>query len=103
MNEHARIPTALPVASQTGRRASARRSDYLAPDCSGENFFAIDGSLQDLLTLYMPEAARMQIAPHLSRLGEVAGGRLNDLADLSDKHPPTLHPRDKYGRDEEWL
>ena len=104
MNEHTRIAAAAPLlSSQTGRRAAARRSDYLARDCSGENFFAIDRGLQDLLTLYMPEETRTQITPHLARLGGVAGGRLNDLADLADKHTPVLHSRDKYGRDEEWL
>ena len=33
----------------------------------------------------------------------LAGGRLDELARIADKHPPVLHPRDRFGRDEDWI
>ena len=43
------------------------------------------------------------LEPHLAELGELAGGRLHDLSDQAERHQPMLHPRDGYGRDEEWV
>lgn len=94
---------AAATASLAGRAAVARRSRHLAPDCSGLNFYEIDRSLRDLLGLYMEAPLLAHLDPHLDRLGRLAGGRLNDLADLADKHPPRLHHRDRFGRDEEWI
>ncbi len=75
----------------------------LAPDCHGLNFFDIDHSLQALLPLYLPDDLRKHMTPHYRRLGEIAGGRLDELARLSDRHGPVLHARDAFGRDEEWI
>jgi acyl-CoA dehydrogenase len=91
------------LARLADRAASARRSQHLAPDCGGLNFYDIDHGLRDLLPLYMDPALLDHLRPHLSRLGEVAGGTLNDLAEAADKNPPRLHARDRYGRDEEWI
>ena len=33
----------------------------------------------------------------------VAGGDLDRWADQADKHPPVLHNRDRFGRDEQWI
>lgn len=78
-------------------------SDWIAPDTHGQNFFEMDQSLQGLLKLYLPEALREHMTPHYSRLGEIAGGKLDELARMSDKHAPVLHARDPFGRDEDWL
>ena len=78
-------------------------SDHVAPDCRGMNFYRADEALRRLLDLYMEPALRAHLEPHLDRLGELAGGRLDELADAADKHPPVLHPRDRFGRDEEWI
>ena len=75
----------------------------LAPDCHGLNFFDIDRSLQDLLPLYLPDDLREHMIPHYRRLGAIAGGRLDELARIADRHGPVLHPRDAFGRDEEWI
>ncbi len=75
----------------------------LADDVRGANFFEIDASLRSLLTLYCPEELRNHMWPHWRNLGELAGGRLDELADIADKHPPVLHPRDRFGRDQEWI
>jgi acyl-CoA dehydrogenase len=85
------------------RQAAAERSAALAPDCRDLDFWAIDRGFQDLLSLYMTPELLSQLRPHLARLGQVAGGRLDELAEIADKHPPVLHARDRYGRDEEWI
>ncbi|MGH6778956.1 MAG: acyl-CoA dehydrogenase family protein [Bradyrhizobium sp.] len=90
-------------ASLAGPAAVAQRSGHIAPDCAGLNFYEIDRSLRDLLTLYMDAPLLAHLTPHLRELGELAGGRVNELADLADKHPPQLHHRDKFGRDNEWI
>ncbi len=69
------------------------------PETRGANFFAIDRSLRDLLTLYLPEEDRRHLEPHFMRLGALIGDRLDDLAAAADRNPPVLHPRDRQGRD----
>ncbi len=75
----------------------------LAQDVRGQNFFEIDHSLQSLLRVYCPDALREHMWPHWQRLGEVAGGRLDELADIAERHPPKLHHRDRFGRDNQWI
>ena len=84
------------VPAPTGSRA-------VAPDCRGQDFFALDASLQALLGLYLDESVRRRLWPHYERLGRLAGGRLDALAAEADRHPPVLHPRDRFGRDQEWI
>ncbi len=43
------------------------------------------------------------LKPHLEQLGLLCGGRLAELSDAAERHPPTLHYRDRFGRDEEWI
>jgi len=78
-------------------------SDWIAPDCSGMDFWAADRSLRDLLSIYVPSRLLNDLTPHYKRLGALAGGRLDELARIADRHPPVLHARDKYGRDEDWI
>jgi acyl-CoA dehydrogenase len=103
MNQMAPITTPTVPSSLAKREAVAHRSRHVAPDCSGLNFHESDRSLRDMLRLYMDEPLLSHLSPHLDELGRLAGGRLNDLADLADKHPPILHHRDRFGRDEEWI
>ncbi len=77
--------------------------DWIAPDCHGLNFFDIDKSLQGLLELRMDDAVRNHMLPHYQRLGEVSGGRLDELSRMADRHDPQLHTRDGFGRDEDWI
>jgi acyl-CoA dehydrogenase len=84
-------------------RAAKRGSDWIAPDCAGQDFFALDHGLRDLLTLYLPPTLHDALLPHYRRLGALAGGRLDELARVADRHPPVLHPRDRFGRDEDWI
>jgi len=76
---------------------------HIAPDVHGQNFYAIDRQFQDLMSLYMEPGLRAAMTPHFHRLGELAGNRLDDLAMTADKHPPVLQPRDRFGRDEDWI
>ena len=71
----------------------------IAPDTSGLNFYRADPSIADLLRLYLPADLFAHIDPHLEKLGEMAGGRLDECGRLADRHPPVLHQRDRFGRD----
>ncbi|MTH96188.1 acyl-CoA dehydrogenase family protein [Roseibium sp. RKSG952] len=82
---------------------TAELADLVAPDCHGLNFYEIDRSLQDLLTLYVPEDLRVHLQPHLERFGALVGNEVDDWSRLSDRHPPVLHHRDPRGRFEDWI
>jgi acyl-CoA dehydrogenase len=76
-------------------------SDWIAPDCAGMDFFAADRGLRDLLALYLPRDVLAHLTPHFQHLGQLAGGRLDELARTADRHPPVLHPRGRFGRDQD--
>ena len=78
-------------------------SDWISPDCAGMDFFATDQGLRDLLAIYLPPEVLEALTPHYQRLGQLAGDRLDELARTADRHPPVLHARDKYGRDQDWI
>lgn len=81
----------------------AQSSDAIAPDTTGLNFYRADPALADLLRLHLPEALMRHIEPHLDRLGELAGGVLDECARMADRHPPVLHQRDRFGYDRQWI
>jgi alkylation response protein AidB-like acyl-CoA dehydrogenase len=76
-------------------------ADWVAPDCAGMNFFDEDAGLQSGIEAYLPDDLKQAVIPEMRRLGEIAGGRLDELARIADRHPPVLHPRDRFGRDRE--
>src|SRR5450631_3043514 len=80
-----------------------RGANQLAPDCAGQNFYAIDRGLRGLLRLYLEPDDFRRLEPHFDRLGALAGGRLDELARTADKPPPELNARDRFGRDEDWI
>ena len=82
---------------------SASQPGLLAPDTTGMNFYRADPALTDLLRLHLPDALFRHIEPHLDRLGELAGGYLDECARLADRHTPVLHQRDKFGRDTQYI
>jgi acyl-CoA dehydrogenase len=92
-----------PHAPRSPATARPQGPDHLGLDCSGENFYAIDRGLRDLLRLYLTPDDFKRLEPHFHRLGELAGGRLDELARAADKHPPVVSPRDRFGRDEDWI
>jgi acyl-CoA dehydrogenase len=78
-------------------------SDWIAPDCAGMDFYHADSGLRDLLAIYLPPDVLDRLTPHYQHLGQLAGGRLDELARIADRHPPVLHPRDRFGRDQDWI
>lgn len=73
------------------------------PDTRGLDLWANDTSLQQLLGLYLPAELYDHLRPHLARLGAMVTTRLDDLSHAADRHPPTLHQRDRQGRDRPWI
>ena len=72
---------------------------HIAPDCAGMNFYEIDKSFQASIRVNMEPTVWRHFEPMLQRLGAVAGNELDRLARVVDRHPPTLEPRDRFGRD----
>lgn len=75
----------------------------IAGDCAGWDFWAVDRGVRDLIGLYLDQSAHRHLLPHFERMGQLAGGRLDALARVADRHPPVLHARDRFGRDEDWI
>lgn len=69
------------------------------PDRHGANFYATDAELQSLLKLYLPADLLAHLQPYLQRMGELAGGRIDELAGIADKNPPELEYRTRSGQD----
>jgi acyl-CoA dehydrogenase len=76
-------------------------SQHVAPDCRGENFWDLDPGFQALLRRYFSPELYEHIAPLLRELGELAGARLDTAATLANEHSPQLHPRNRFGEDED--
>ncbi len=72
---------------------------HIAPDCAGLNFYGIDPSFQASLRVNVAPEVLRHFEPWLQRLGAVAGNELDSLARLVDRNPPSLEPRDRFGRD----
>jgi len=68
---------------------AARLADPI-PDSLGQNLYLADADLPALLSLYLAPDLLAHLTPHLHRLGELAGGRLEQLAAQADKHTPEL-------------
>jgi acyl-CoA dehydrogenase len=75
--------------------------DLPIPDRFGANAFEEDREFETLLQLYLPEDLLQHLRPHLVRLGELAGGPLDALANTADQHPPTLEHRTRTGVDQQ--
>jgi acyl-CoA dehydrogenase len=81
--------------------AAAQLPPHPVPDRHGASLFAADPQLAAVSAVYLPEALHRHLLPHLARLGERAGGELDELAQTADKHPPALQVRSRTGRDEQ--
>lgn len=69
------------------------------PDSAGLNAYAADTALQDLTRLYLDDANYELAQPELDRMGRLVGDRLEELALVADKNPPTLQIRARNGAD----
>jgi len=74
-------------------------NEHPVPDRHGANFYETDPELQALLKLYLPAELLAHLQPHFARMGELAGGRIDELAGIADKNPPTLEYRTRAGED----
>jgi hypothetical protein len=70
------------------------------PDARGLNLYRADPMADALSGLYLPGPLFEHLRPQLDRLGALAGGPLDELASIADKHPPTLSVRTRRGADE---
>ena len=76
-------------------------SSHPVPDQHGANLYTTDPGLRALLRVYLPPELLTHLTPHLERLGALAGGTLDELANTADKNPPELEHRSRSGRDEQ--
>src|SRR6186713_2618005 len=73
------------------------------PDSRGTNLFQADPSFAALLGLYLAPELQRHLAPHLERLGALAGDELDVLAATADRNPPALHHRTRAGEERQWI
>jgi alkylation response protein AidB-like acyl-CoA dehydrogenase len=73
------------------------------PDRHGLSLLEADPSCPNLLSLYLEPQLLEHLMPHLARLGELAGGELDDLARVADRNPPVLHHRTRAGMEKQWI
>jgi acyl-CoA dehydrogenase len=76
-------------------------STHPVPDQRGVNLFDTDRQLLELLPVYLPAELLSHLRPRLRALGQLAGERLDDLAAVADRNPPTLEVRTRVGVDED--
>ncbi len=69
------------------------------PDSRGLNLYHVDRDAAVLFSHYLPDALFRHLAPTFDRLGGLAGGRLDELAGIADRNPPTLSVRRRTGED----
>ncbi|UOD49502.1 acyl-CoA dehydrogenase family protein [Orrella daihaiensis] len=88
---NAPLPTTLATAS----------FEHPVPDRAGANAFIEDPEFAPLLQLYLPHDLAKHLHPHLLRLGELAGDKLDQLARTADLNPPELEHRSRSGLDQQ--
>lgn len=99
----------MPIAQPAPETSAAQSASALAapagadavPDQHGVNLYTSDPALRELLSVYLPADLLQHLTPHLTRLGALAGGPLDDLALTADKHPPALQQRSRRGLDDQ--
>src|SRR3989442_2998686 len=75
----------------------------ILPDSRGLNLFKADPEFERLLQLYLAPDLHAHLRPHFERLGELAGGKREELARSGEKTPPQLHQRTRGGEDRPWI
>ena len=70
---------------------------HLLPDATGVNFYAADPDLAFLLRRHLTDEDYEQAQRVLTRMGEVASQRMDQLADVANRHGPVLVQFDKRG------
>ncbi|NKE45681.1 DNA alkylation response protein [Roseomonas frigidaquae] len=96
-------PQGSQAAPPQGSQAAPPQGAEAVPDSRGLNLWRADPALARLAGLYLPADLLAHLAPHLDRLGGLAGGRLDELAATADRNPPVLHSRDRRGADRQHI
>jgi alkylation response protein AidB-like acyl-CoA dehydrogenase len=81
--------------------AQASATAHPVPDRGHVNAYAEDQELQQLLALYLPADLHTHLQPYFERMGELAGGAVDDWAREADRHPPELEMRSRCGREQQ--
>jgi acyl-CoA dehydrogenase len=71
------------------------------PDSRGINLYLADPWGAALARHHLAPELFAHLAPHLSALGALAGGTLDEEAATADRNPPVLHHRNRRGEDEQ--
>ncbi|MBS0404461.1 MAG: acyl-CoA dehydrogenase family protein, partial [Proteobacteria bacterium] len=87
--------------SQMSALAQASAAAHPVPDRGHVNNYREDKELQQLLALYLPADLYAHLQPYFERMGELAGGVVDDWALEADHNPPTLQMRSRSGREEQ--
>lgn len=76
-------------------------SQSAVPDRHGVNIYLADPTLESLLGAYLSPQLLAHLRPLLTELGAQAGGLLDELAAIADRHPPQLQVRTRTGTNEQ--
>ncbi len=87
--------------TQMSALAQASAAAHPVPDRGHVNLYTTDGELRSLLALYLPADLNAHLQPWFERMGELAGGVVDDWALEADRNPPTLQMRSRSGKDEQ--
>jgi acyl-CoA dehydrogenase len=87
-----RLPFATPEKSERYRTENYQGA-------VGLNWYVIDPSLQFTMAYYLQPEALAVVEPHLTRIGELMGGRVARWAEETDRNPPRLERYDQWGHD----
>ncbi|SEA82884.1 acyl-CoA dehydrogenase family protein [Acidovorax soli] len=79
--------------------AQASAAAHPVPDRGHVNNYTEDKELQQLLALYLPADLYAHLQPYFERMGELAGGAVDDWALEADRNPPTLEMRSRAGKE----
>ena len=81
--------------------AQASAAAHPVPDRGHVNNYLEDKELQQLLALYLPADLFAHLQPYFERMGELAGGAVDDWALEADRNPPTLEMRSRSGQEQQ--
>lgn len=81
--------------------AQASAAAHPVPDRGHVNYYTSDSELQQLLALYLPADLYAHLQPYFERMGELAGGAVDDWALEADRNPPTLEMRSRSGKEQQ--
>jgi len=93
----------LMAANSIALRPGPAQAQPVLPDARGLNLFEADAGFRGLLAIYLDPKLLARLLPHFERLGELAGGVLDDHALTADKNPPVLHHRKRNGENAQWI